>query len=155
MDEPVEWDFCLFVAKVEPDLRRALIAAYGSERGRDATAEALAWAFEHRDRLPSLERPVAYLYRVGQSRSRPHRRRVVFERPAVDDPWVEPKLMSALAALPRSQRVAVFMVHGAGWTQAEVAELLGVRRSTVQKHLERAITKLRLQILGEPNEQHS
>ena len=30
----------------EPRLRRAFVAGYGSERGREATAEALAYAWE-------------------------------------------------------------------------------------------------------------
>jgi RNA polymerase sigma-70 factor (ECF subfamily) len=65
---------------------------------------------------------------------------------------VEPKLASALASLPRQQRVAVFLVHGAGWTQAEVAELLGVRPSTIQKHVERGLAKLRIAIEGATDE---
>jgi len=135
-----------YVAEAEPRLRRALIATYGPERGREATAEALAWAWEHRAELEAVNNPTAFLYRVGQSRSRLRRVRPVFDRPATEEPWVEPKLAAALAALPGRQRIAVFLVHGAGWTQAEAAELLEVRVSTVQKHVERAMAKLRLQI---------
>jgi len=36
-----------FVRESEPRLRRALVAAYGFEEGRDATAEALAYGWEH------------------------------------------------------------------------------------------------------------
>jgi DNA-directed RNA polymerase specialized sigma24 family protein len=39
--------FSQFVTEVEPRLRRALVALRGAEAGRDATAEALAWAWEH------------------------------------------------------------------------------------------------------------
>jgi hypothetical protein len=38
-----------FVHDIEPRLRRALVAAYGSQRGREATAEALSWAWENWD----------------------------------------------------------------------------------------------------------
>jgi RNA polymerase sigma factor (sigma-70 family) len=138
--------FAKLVADVEPSLRRALIATYGPERGREATAEALAWAWEHRLELAGVTNPIAFLYRVGQSRSRRRRIRPVFERPATEEPWVEPQLAAALAALPMRQRISVFLVHGAGWTQAEVAELLQVRLSTVQTHVERAMAKLRHQI---------
>jgi DNA-directed RNA polymerase specialized sigma24 family protein len=141
-------EFRRFVCKVEPRLRRALVAAYGPERGREATAEALAWAFEHRNRLDSLQYPAAFLYRVGQTRSRSRSERLVFERAIFDEPWIEPKLAAALAFLSEDQRFAVFMVHGAGWTQVEVAELLGVRPSTVQRRVERGMTKLRLKIGG-------
>jgi len=144
--------FRSFVADVEPSLRRALIASYGPERGREATAEALAWAFEHQSRLGGLQNPAGFLFRVAQSRSRRRKFRPVFERPTTEEPWVEPKLASALASLPRQQRVAVFLVHGAGWTQAEVAELLGVRPSTIQKHVERGLAKLRIAIEGATDE---
>jgi len=40
-------EFELFALDVEPRLRRALVAAYGSDRGREAAAEALAYAWEH------------------------------------------------------------------------------------------------------------
>ena len=146
--ESSEVAFRRFVAEVEPPLRRALVAAYGSERGREATAEALAWSWEHFDTLDSLANPVAYLFRVGQSRSRLRRRRVVFECQASSDIWVEPKLSTALASLTERQRVSVMLVHGAGWTHAEVAQLLGVSEPTVQTHVDRALRKLRAELGG-------
>ncbi len=136
-------EFERFVISVEPQLRRALIARYGRERGREATAEALAWAWEYWARLSSVKNPVAYLYRVGQSKQRERRVRHTFERPQSDDPFVEPGLAEALASLSERQRVAVMLVHGAGWTHAEVAELLGVNVSTVQAHVERGRARLR------------
>ena len=52
---------------------------YGADMGREATAEAMAWAYEHWDRVGPMEHQVAYLFRVGQSRTRRlRRRRVVF-----------------------------------------------------------------------------
>lgn len=101
---------------VEPKLRRALVAAYGHERGREAASEALAWAWEHRDRLPTLADPVRSLYRVGQSKGRVRARRVLHLRAEYSDPWVEPKFAGALAGMPERQRVAVVLAHGYGWT---------------------------------------
>jgi hypothetical protein len=46
-----------FVHDVEPRLRRALVAAYGGQRGREATAEALSWAWENWDRVRTMEYP--------------------------------------------------------------------------------------------------
>lgn len=132
-----------FVFSVEPRLRRALTAAYGPDRGREATAAALAWAWEHRDRLPALESPVAYLYRVGQSQARRRKLRVPWLRAEWHEPWVEPELAGALADLTENQRVAVVLVHGYQWTLAEVADLLGVKVPTVQKHQERGLSRLR------------
>jgi RNA polymerase sigma factor (sigma-70 family) len=146
-DGSVDERFTRFVGSTEPRLRRALIATYGRERGREATAEALAWAWEHWARVESAENPVAFLYRVGQSRSRRRKLRVITERPVSEDILVEPGLSLALMDLSERQRAVVLLVHGAGWTHAEVAEVLGVKLSTVQKHAERALSHLR-QTLG-------
>ena len=136
--------FTAFWAEVEPRLRRAFVAAYGTDRGRDATQEALAWAWEHWDRMATMTNPAGYLWRVGRSRTRPRRREpVLLPVPAPDDPMVEPALVPALHALTPHQRAAVLLVHGHGWQLREVAQLFGVRVSTVQSHVERAMTKLR------------
>jgi DNA-directed RNA polymerase specialized sigma24 family protein len=58
-----------FVRDVEPRLRRALVAAYGGQRGREATAEALSWAWENWDRVRAMTYPHRYLFRVGRSRT--------------------------------------------------------------------------------------
>jgi DNA-directed RNA polymerase specialized sigma24 family protein len=136
-------DFEEWYRSVEPKLRRALTAAYGPDRGREATAEALAWAWEHRDRLERIDRPVAYLYRVGQSRTRLRRRRFLGGRAEWSEPWIEPGLAAGLAALSERQRVAVVLVHSYAWTMAEVADVLGVKVTTVQNHLERGLARLR------------
>ncbi len=64
-----EGEFADFVKLHEPKLRIALMSAYGPERGRDATAEALAYGWEHWDRVRGMDEPVGYLCRVGQSKS--------------------------------------------------------------------------------------
>lgn len=137
-----------FIGEVEPRLRRALIARYGRERGREATAEALGWAWEHRDRLAEMTKPVAFLYRVGQSRSRPRKQRLPADRDIFREPEVEPNLSAAVSKLSERQRVAVMLVHGAGWTPSEVAELLSIDVSSVQTHLRRGLDSLR-RALGE------
>lgn len=59
-----------WVVDVRPRLARAFSAAYGLERGQEALAEAMAWAWEHADDLATMQNPAGYLYRVGQSRTR-------------------------------------------------------------------------------------
>jgi RNA polymerase sigma factor (sigma-70 family) len=39
--------------------------------------------------------------------------------------------------------VVITLVYGYDWTLSEVAELLGTSKSTVQKHAERGLGKLR------------
>ena len=59
------------------------------------------------------------------------------------EPWSEPALPEALSRLSEMQRTAVLLIHGFGWTYEEVADRLGLARSSVQKHAERGIKKLR------------
>jgi DNA-directed RNA polymerase specialized sigma24 family protein len=140
-----DWhDFEAFVRATEPRLSRALAAAYGFEDGRDATAEALAYAFEHWERLRDVENLPGYLFRVGQSRSRRRRQPVLFAVPDGSDHDFEPGLPAALAGLTQRQRLAVVLVHGYGFTLREVAELTGVRPTTMQNHLNRGLARLRL-----------
>jgi DNA-directed RNA polymerase specialized sigma24 family protein len=120
--------------EAEPRLRRAFILAYGPERGREATAEALAYGWEH---------PYGYLFRVGQSRTRSRRIRLPFSRPTGSEPLVEPALPGVLATLSERQRLAVVLVHSYGWTLREVAELTGTSVGTIQVHLERGMARLR------------
>jgi RNA polymerase sigma-70 factor (ECF subfamily) len=136
-------EFADFFAEAEPRLRRALVAAYGQERGREAAADALAYAWRHWSRVRRMANPVGYLYRVGQSAGRPRKTRHLVSRPDTVDVWVEPGLSQALGQLTERQRVATVLVHGFGWTLREVAELTGVSVTTVQNHLERGLASLR------------
>jgi DNA-directed RNA polymerase specialized sigma24 family protein len=143
MEEASRAEFEAFVSEHEPGLRRALVAAYGFGRGREATADALSWAWEHWGRVGRMTRPAAYLFRVGQSSTRRRKVAVVFAREEDTESWFEPGLGPALAALSERQRIAVVLIHGFGWTMREVAELTGVRVTTVQSHLERGLRNLR------------
>jgi DNA-directed RNA polymerase specialized sigma24 family protein len=140
--------FSRFFEQTEPKLRRALVARYGQERGREATAEALAWAWEHWSEVEVADNTLGYLYRVGQSKARQRRRRPLFEVPGRDEVFVEPRLAAAVARLPERQRVVTLLIHGAGWTQSEVAEVLGISTSTVNRHSKRGLVALRRAISG-------
>jgi RNA polymerase sigma-70 factor (ECF subfamily) len=138
--------FTEFVTTTEAPLRVALSAAHGLERGREAAAEALAYGWEHWDRIQTMENPAGYLYRVGQNRAKRMSARQAVSLPAVDprgEPWVEPGLPSALAKLPEQQRVVVALLHGYQWSMSEVADLLDVSKSTVQSYAERGLRRLR------------
>jgi RNA polymerase sigma-70 factor (ECF subfamily) len=133
-----------FVKETEPRLRHALVASLGQERGCEATAEALAYAFEHWDRIESMDNPAGYLYRVGRSRAL-HDRFYPRFQPVPEESVnnVEPGLPAALRRLSEKQRVAVVMVHAYGWSREETASLLGLSKSTVDTHLQRGLSKLR------------
>ena len=132
-----------FVREAGPRLGRALAAAYGFEDGRDATAEALAYAWENWQKLRHIANLPGYLFRVGQTRSRRRRQPVLFDISGDAEYSFEPGLPKALAALSPRQRLAVVLVHGYGYTLREVAELTGIKPTTVQNHLSRGLSRLR------------
>ncbi len=138
-----------FAGRVEPVLRQALVARYGVVIGQDATAAAISWAWEHWEVTAKMTNPVGYLYRVGQSSTRPHwawsRRKVLVFPPELgrNDPTLVADLSEALAGLPHEQRVSVLLVHGHGWSYREVADVLGVSLAAVTNHVHRGVKRLR------------
>jgi DNA-directed RNA polymerase specialized sigma24 family protein len=144
-NDPDQREFTRFVKETEPRLSYALAAAYGMETGAEATADALGWAWEHWDRVKTMTNPAGYLYRVGQSNARRYMRpRVLFPQVApMDEQTVVPELPGALDELSKNQRVAVVMIHGFGYTEREVADLVGISRWSVRTHAERGLSKLR------------
>ena len=140
--------FTEFVRDVEPRLRQALCAAFGGDRGRESTAQALAYGWEHWDRIRKMDNPAGYLWGVGRNAARRRRfpRPTFPELPVDTMPWIEPGLPNAMARLSERERLAVMLVNGLEWTYSEVADLLGVSKSTVQTQVERAMVKLRKHI---------
>jgi DNA-directed RNA polymerase specialized sigma24 family protein len=137
--------FTEFVREVEPRLKRALVAAFGTEVGVEATRDALAIGWERWDHVQTKPNPAGYLFGVGRNRARRQvRRRAAFPVPPSNhEPRVEPALPNALCRLSERQRIAVMLLYGFDWTHVEVAELLGVSVSTVQQHAARGMAKLR------------
>ena len=138
--------FTDFARSIEPALRYALVAELGYHQGREAAQDALVFAWEHWDRLETVENRGGYLYRVAKRRALRHRfvptpTRV--EPPHFDPPAAEPGLRAALRHLSGKQRAVVFLVEGLGMTYLETADFLDISRSSVQTHLERALGRLR------------
>jgi DNA-directed RNA polymerase specialized sigma24 family protein len=138
--------FEAFVETAEPRLRRALLGAVGVDRMPDAVGEALAYGWEHWARVSTMDNPVGYLFRVGQSRTktRRHLRLPLLESARL--PEVEPGLSGALLGLPATQRTAVWLAHGCGWSHSEISVVLDVSTSTVSTHVNRALASLRTEI---------
>lgn len=137
-----------FVVAHERPLRQALTATFGVDGGREAAADALAYAWQHWDRVAAMANPAGYLFVVGRDRHRRRWRRgastAVFDvGPERPEPWCEPALAAQLARLSDRERIAVLLSHAFEWSLAEVAGLLGVSKSTVQTHAERGMAKLR------------
>ena len=143
--------FTAFVREVEPRLRHSLIPSFGLEGAAEATAAAMAYGWEHWNRLRTMDNAAGYLYRVARSHGgRAARVRMPLpEVSASELPRVEPGLPKALASLSEKQRTVVWLVHGLGWRQTEVAELLGVSPDTVRTHLSRGTQKLQRALGGD------
>jgi hypothetical protein len=65
--------FTEFVADVEPTVRRALSEEFGPEAGREATADALAFAWANWERVTAADDSAAYLVQVGHTAAERHR----------------------------------------------------------------------------------
>ena len=142
--------FTEFVTDIEPKLHASLVASLGLDHAREATADALAWAWEHWDRVEKMDNPGGYVYRVARTKARKFYRRkpVLPPAPTSEMPWIEPGLPDAVAELSERQRVIVVLVHAFGWKQTDVAEFLGLSHGSVQKHVERALDRLRTSLGG-------
>ncbi len=128
-------------------LRRALVAGYGIEIGNDACDEALAYAWEHWERVGALANPVGYLYRVGQSATRRHRRwrrRAPFPGGhSTNAEPLDPQLSAALGRLTQPQRTCVVLVHIYDWSYQHTADALNLSVASVRNHLHRGLAALR------------
>jgi len=139
----------VFIADAAVTLRRALVARHGLERGCEAAAEAVAWAWEHLNDLETMANPIGYLYRVAQSSLRRgyriDRLRVDLLPDGVihDAHHVDHDLFDALRRLTPDQRVAVVMVHMYGFTYRDVAGLVGTSEAAVTNYVHRGMTRLR------------
>lgn len=137
------------VDQVRSRLLPVLWSRWGVEVGGDLGAEVEEYAWTNRDRLLRMSNPLGYLYRVAQSRARRYlrwSRRSTFPSRFADVVHEDPPLhdvLQLLATLSPDQRACVLLVHGFGWAYDEVAELLGMRRTTVNNHVHRGLARLR------------
>ncbi len=141
--------FSAWAADAEPRVRAALTALFGVQAGADAAAIAMSVAWERWEEIEVKPNPVGYVYGIGRKTAHRivRRRRPVYSPvPPSLQPEIEPGLPDALAVLPERQRIAVTLVHGYGWSLAETAELMSIEKTTVQNHVDRAMTRLRRQL---------
>lgn len=144
-------DFSDFVAGEGRRVRQALVAFYGSEIGNEAADEAFAIAWERWASVAFMANPMGYVFRIGQSKARPHvrwrTRRALFPTDdvagrVVDVPGLV-DLLHALHDLDDDQRTAVVMVKSFGYSHHDVALVLDVSESVVNNLVHRGLLKLR------------
>lgn len=144
-------DFEEFTRHVGERVRRALVAFYGVEVGTEATAEAMVVAWQRWAEVSTMANPAGFLFRVGQSKARPHvrwsHRRSGF--PSTDrDSEVSydigvVDLFRALTRVKPEQRVAVLLVKAYGFSYAEAAAVLNQTETTLANNLRRGMARLR------------
>ncbi len=149
-EEELVESYTRFVVERQDALRRALVAGFGPEIGREAAEEALIYGWRHWTRVRDLDNTAGYLFRVGSriaTKLAARRPDPLFpDPPHSDNPGIEPGLARALTSLSERQRIAVVLVHAYGLSQREAARLLGVSKGTLQRHLERGLRRLRSQL---------
>lgn len=142
--------FTEFFEHSERRLRQALVASFGPDVGRESALDAWSWGWEHWAQLQTMENPVGYLYRVGQSAARRLLKAPPLvglgSSPSAGDPEIAPELQPALARLSEQQRAAVVLVHGYAMSQRHAAEVLRISVSTLREHLARGMERLRIDL---------
>lgn len=147
MSTEVSEQFERFFRDAEPRLRRAYAGRVATPDVSDCVSAAFEHAWRHWERVESMDHPVAYLFRVGLSKSRSRRQGQLPPPPRRNETDIEPGLVTAMHQLPRRQREVVWLVDACEWTATEAAEALGVSPSAVRTHRERGLQRLR-QLLG-------
>jgi RNA polymerase sigma factor (sigma-70 family) len=149
--EQSESRFEFFVRHDGERVRRALVGFYGIEIGTEATAEAIAVAWERWTEFETMSNAAGYLFRIGQSKARPlmrwkTRRRVFPSIESVAPPFDSAATVDLFAALRRldpTERTVVLLVKSYGNSYRDVAELLGISEAAVGNHLHRGLSRLR------------
>ena len=136
-------DFENFFRTAEPRLRRAYLGRVAPQRVGDAVGTALEFAWQHWDRVAAMEYPVAYLFRVGLSKSRRRMEGRLPAAPPRETAHVEPALISAMQRLPQRQRDVIWLVEACEWTPTEAADALDLSLSAVRTHRTRGLENLR------------
>lgn len=140
-------------------LRLAFLLTGDAHEAEDLLQDAMLTMLRHWDRVRGAAKPAAYARRVlVNAHIDRHRRRSTDELPAstdtltlldrssafeqeqVDDRhWI----LSVIRTLPSRQRAVVVLRYYEGQTDAEIAELMGIRRVTVRSLAARALAALR------------
>ena len=135
------------------ELTRLARAVGAGDDAEDIAQDTLLHAREKVGQLRSPDHLRPWLRRSAVRRatsSRQRLRRWVFQEGtsgAPADHTLGVDLRAAIDGLPRQERLALSLVYGLGYSQAEAAESLGVQRGTVATSLFRARQKLAIALV--------
>lgn len=115
----------------------------------DCTDEAFARALQHWPRVRAMQSPAGWVFQVARNCSRRNlwraslERRLLLRTPRPDNiPAPAGELWAVVAGLPPRQREVVVLRHVADLREADIAEVLGISRSTVSTTLRNAYQRL-------------
>jgi RNA polymerase sigma-70 factor (ECF subfamily) len=147
-------DFASFYRRSWIEIYKPLVATIcDPDLAAEAVDEAMGRAYARWQRVSGIANPEGWIYRVAYRWAIDRLRRRSTERrllprllpgsPSGDQPPVEPRLQGALSALPMEQRAVVVLSCVFDWSEAEIADVLGVRPGTVKSRLHRGLARLR------------
>ena len=140
---PTVTSFEEFYAETHRRVRASLVVAVGDKDvAFDAVDEAYARAFLAWDRVSQMDAPRAWVYRVALNVVRRRVRRRTLEQTLLRRVAPEPELPPAAGEvwilvrdLPERQRLAVVLRYLGDLTEAQIAEVMGIKRGTVSRTL--------------------
>ena len=151
-DQPA---FAVLVARHEASLRHFVARVVGSGNADDVAQEALVKAWLSLSRYRGEATFAAWLTGIGWRTALDHKRRA-HRNAARDTAWQEEadqsvdgpgaarvELERALASLSDSERAALVLTHGHGWSHGEAAAILGLPLGTLKSLAARAKAKAR------------
>lgn len=162
MEEPLRADFDDWYPLAHRRLVAGLLLSCGHlDDAVEAADEAMARAYERWDTVCRLESPQAWVYRVGINilKRRNYRRQLeqrLLRRSAPEKTLPAPsgETWLLLQNLTRRQRTIVALRFAGGLAEREVAEALGISRSTVSSTLAESLRRLRAQLPSESEVDH-
>jgi RNA polymerase sigma factor (sigma-70 family) len=138
--------FAMLVEKHELPLRSFLVRAVGADHADDIAQDAFlkAWRasaqYDGRARYSTWLTRIAWRCRLDALRKE---RPVVDARSSDDDVVQSREIDDMLSRLSESERAALVLCEGHGWTHAEAAELLSLPLGTLKSTVARAKAKCR------------
>jgi RNA polymerase sigma factor (sigma-70 family) len=138
--------FAMLVEKHELALRSFLVRAVGADHADDIAHDAFlkAWRasaqYDGRARYSTWLTRIAWRCRLDALRKE---RLVVDARSSDDDVVQSREIDDMLSRLSESERAALVLCEGHGWTHAEAAELLSLPLGTLKSTVARAKAKCR------------
>jgi RNA polymerase sigma-70 factor (ECF subfamily) len=115
----------------------------------ESVDEAFARALERWDRVVAMEKPSGWVFKVALNVSRCMARRASLERrllrrqpPEMNVPAPAGEVWAMVSDLPRREREVVVLRHMGGFAEVEIADCLGIARSTVSTTLRSAHHRL-------------